>query len=69
MLFCRIGIEKDSVGIEVSHSLKSLCMFMFSPSQRSYSSGIQLIDKWQFCRSTQNPLEHDSYTSAFAFLP
>jgi len=31
MLFCKIGIEKLSVGIEVSHILKSLCMLVLRP--------------------------------------
>ena len=64
-----MGIENDSVGIEVSHNLKSLCIPVFKPSTMSYSSGIQLIDKWQFWRSTQYPLEHDNYTNALAFFP
>ncbi len=64
-----MGIEKDAVGIEVNHSLKSLCIPSFSPSTISYSSGIQLIDKWQFCSNTQNPFEVDNSTKAFAFFP
>lgn len=64
-----MGIENDSVGIDVSHNLKSLCIPVFKPYTNNSSSGIQLIDKWQFWSKTQYPLEQDSSTSAFAFLP
>lgn len=69
ILFCKIGIENDSDGIDVNHNLKSLCIPSFNPSTINYSSGIQLIDKWQFCNKTQYPLEVDNSTNTLAFLP
>jgi hypothetical protein len=46
---------KELLGAEVSHNLKSLCVFALNSSHNRSNSGIQLVAKWQFYNKTQPP--------------
>jgi hypothetical protein len=53
-------IGKSLLGIEVSHSLKSLWILSLSSSIIRSNSGSQLTHKWQFYKSTHPPLAYCS---------
>lgn len=55
--------------MEVSHSLKSLCIFSLRSSTYFSSSGIQDSAKWQFYNSTQPPLPENSFIISLALGP
>ena len=66
--FWRILTGKCESGIEVSHNRNSLCTLSSISSHSISSCGIQEVYKWQFCKSTQEPLTFPSSMFYLAFL-
>mmetsp|Transcript_8239 Transcript_8239/g.18050 ORF Transcript_8239/g.18050 Transcript_8239/m.18050 type:complete len:223 (-) Transcript_8239:9299-9967(-) len=68
--FCRTKAGKCGEGSEVSQRRKLGCRVSSENSSQIFSSvGIQLMDRWQFCRHTQVPLSAASWMAFSAMGP